>query len=61
MKSIETKKVKTVNGKTLIVTVDISKATNVGYCRCPDGTDTNHLNLIIMDKALIIFGAESSR
>ena len=40
MKSIETKKVKTVNNKTLIVTVDISKRTNVGYCRCPDGTDT---------------------
>src|SRR3989338_105208 len=40
MKSIETKKVKTVNNKTLIVTVDISKTTNVGYCRCPDGTDT---------------------
>ncbi|ODS29852.1 MAG: transposase [Candidatus Scalindua rubra] len=40
MKSIETKKVKAVNNKTLIVTVDISKRTNVGYCRCPDGTDT---------------------
>ena len=40
MNSIETKKVKTVNDKTLIVTVDISKATNVGYSRCPDGTDT---------------------
>ena len=40
MKSIETKKVKTVNKKLLIVTVDISKMTNVGYCRCPDGTDT---------------------
>ena len=40
MKSIETKEVKTVNNKTLIVTVDISKMTNVGYCRCPDGTET---------------------
>ncbi len=40
MKSIETKRVETVNNKTLIVTVDISKMTNVGYCRCPDGTDT---------------------
>jgi len=40
VKSIETKKVKTVNKKTLIVTVDISKMTNVGYCRCQDGTDT---------------------
>ena len=39
MKSIETKKVRTINNKTLIVTVDISKRTNVGYCRCPDGTD----------------------
>ena len=40
MKSIETKRVETVNNKTLIVTVDISKMTNVGYCRCPDGTGT---------------------
>ncbi len=40
MKSIKTKKVKTINKNILIVTVDISKMTNVGYCRCPDGTDT---------------------
>ena len=40
MKSIETRRVETVNNKTLIVTVDISKMTNVGYCRCPDGTGT---------------------
>lgn len=27
------------NTKTLIVTVDLSKNTNVGYCRCPSGLD----------------------
>ncbi len=36
---IKTKKVKTVNEKTLIVTMDISKIVNTGYCRCPDGTE----------------------
>lgn len=36
---IETKKPKVVNEKTLIVTVDIGKVTNWGYCRCPDGRD----------------------
>lgn len=36
---IETKKPKIVNEKTLIVTVDIGKVTNWGYCRCPDGRD----------------------
>lgn len=39
MKSIQTKKVKEINRETLIVTVDISKVTNVGYCRCPNGID----------------------
>jgi transposase len=33
---IETKKLKKVNEKTLIVTVDIGKTTNTGYGRCPD-------------------------
>ncbi len=39
MKDIQTKKVKVINKETLIVTVDISKVTNVGYCRCPNGID----------------------
>jgi len=39
MKNIKTKKLKTVNGKTLIVTVDVSKDKHSGYCRCPDGTE----------------------
>ena len=34
MNDIQTKKVKVINKETLIVTVDISKVTNVGYCRC---------------------------
>ncbi len=39
MKDIQAKKVKVINKETLIATVDISKVTNVGYCRCPDGID----------------------
>jgi len=39
MKSIQSKKAKVINKDTLIVTVDISKVTNVGYCRCPNGID----------------------
>lgn len=39
MKDINTKKLKRVNERTLIVTVDVSKMKNSGYCRCPDGTD----------------------
>lgn len=40
MKSIQTKKVKVVNDKTLIVTVDVSKDKHTGYTRCPDRTET---------------------
>jgi transposase len=39
MKNINTKKLKAVNGETLIVTVDISKNKHTGYYRCPDRTD----------------------
>lgn len=39
MKDINTKKLKRVNEKTLLVTVDVSKVKHTGYCRCPDGTD----------------------
>lgn len=39
MKNIKTKKLKAVNGRTLIVTVDISKDKHTGYSRCPDGTE----------------------
>jgi transposase len=39
MKRSETKKQHLVNGKTLIVAIDIGKTTNMGYCRCPDGTE----------------------
>jgi len=36
---IETKKQKIVNAKTLIVAIDISKTTDMGYCRCPSGEE----------------------
>jgi transposase len=36
---IETKKLRIVNAKTLIVTIDIGKTTDMGYCRCPSGKD----------------------
>lgn len=39
MKRIETKNKSIVNEKTLIVTVDIGKRSNTGYCRCPDRTE----------------------
>ena len=41
MNKIETKKWRRVNTQTLIVAIDISKSTPVGYCRCPDGRDCN--------------------
>ena len=39
MRSIQTKKIKIINNETLIVSVDIGKAKNFGYCRCPNGID----------------------
>lgn len=36
MSKIQTKKLKKVNEKTLIVTVDLGKTTNTGYGRCPN-------------------------
>jgi transposase len=36
---IETKKLRIVNAKTLIVAIDIGKTTDTGYCRCPSGKD----------------------
>jgi transposase len=36
---IETKKLRIVNAKTLIVAIDIGKVTDTGYCRCPSGKD----------------------
>jgi transposase len=39
MEKITPKRGKIVNTKTLLVTVDIGKATNTGYCRCPDKTE----------------------
>ena len=39
MKDIKTKKAKLINGKILIVTVDIGKTMNTGYWRCPDGRE----------------------
>lgn len=39
MNPIETKKCRIVKDKTLIVTIDIGKETNTGYCRCPSGKD----------------------
>lgn len=39
MRQIQTKKLKVVNGKTLLVAVDISKDKHTGYSRCPDGTE----------------------
>lgn len=40
MRKIETKKIKKINKKTLVATVDIGKAMMMGYWRCPDGTES---------------------
>ena len=40
MKQIQTKKLKVVNEKTLIATVDVSKDKHTGYCRCSNGAET---------------------
>jgi transposase len=37
---IETKKLRIVNAKTLIVAIDIGKTTDTGYCRCPSGKES---------------------
>ena len=39
MENSKTKKLKTVNEKTLIVAIDIGKAIHHGYFRGPDGQD----------------------
>src|SRR5512139_2612725 len=39
LETIRTKKMKFVNGKTLIVAVDIGKVSNQGYARCPNGKE----------------------
>jgi len=39
VKIIKTKKQKIVNGRTLLVAVDLAKNKHTGYYRCPDGTD----------------------
>lgn len=39
MRKIQARKIKIVNEKRLIATVDIGKVKNMGYCRCPDGRD----------------------
>ncbi|MCJ7641887.1 MAG: IS110 family transposase [Desulfobacterales bacterium] len=39
MNKIKTDKCRIVNAKMLIVSIDIGKTINTGYCRCPDGKD----------------------
>lgn len=39
MKAIQTKRLRKINTKTLIATVDIGKNMMMGYWRCPDGTE----------------------
>ncbi len=39
MNNSTTKRLKVVNDKTLIATVDVSKDKHTGYCRCPDRTE----------------------
>ncbi len=46
MRMIKTKKTGVVNGKTLIVAIDISLNKHMGYYRCPDGTDVRSFEFI---------------
>jgi len=46
VKKIITKKLKTINGKTLLATVDVGKATNMGYYRCPEGTEAKPFEFV---------------
>lgn len=39
MKNTKTKKIKNINKKTLIVTMDIGKTVHFGYFRAPNGED----------------------
>ena len=39
MRTVKAEKVKKINSKSLIVTIDIGKETHYGYFRCPDGTE----------------------
>lgn len=39
MDNNNTKKVRKLSEKTLLVTVDMGMTTHTGYCRCPDGTE----------------------
>jgi transposase len=39
MRNGNTKKLKRISEKTLLVTVDMGKMTHTGYCRCPDGIE----------------------
>ncbi len=55
MRSIQTKKVKIINNETLLVTVDISKMTNVGYCRCPNGIDVKPFSFINNGQGFSVF------
>ena len=55
MKNIETKKVRVINKETLIVTVDISKVTNFGYCRCPNGKDVRPFSFMNNARGFKVF------
>lgn len=55
MKSIQSKRFRSVNGKTLIVMVDIGKAKNMGYCRCPDGTDIKSFEFFNSGRGFNVF------
>jgi len=43
MKSNLSKRKGIINEKTLIATIDFGKTKNVGYCRCPDGTELSSM------------------
>ena len=56
MRGLRAKRVRTIKGGTLIVTIDIGMASNTGYCATADGRDIKPLSLATPEKASIRSG-----
>jgi transposase len=59
MKEIKTKKLKAVNGKTMIVTIDVGKMTHYGYFRAVDGRDMRSFPFYNTQKSFDEFWAKA--
>ncbi len=57
MSNIKTKRSSVVNEKTLLVTVDIAKKVNTGYCRCPNGDEIKPFEFLNTFIGFQLFGS----